>query len=135
MQRFITTIRLGLATLLVGVSLGLAATAPAFAQVPSTVASIDSSKQEVCQGAGIGASCAGGGGVNRIVKTAITLLSIVVGIAAVVMVIISGLKYITSGGDTQKVAGAKSALIYAIVGLAIVALAQVIVHFVLGKTS
>lgn len=135
MQRFITTIRLGLATLLAGVSLGLAATAPAFAQVPPTVASIDSSKQEVCQGAGIGASCAGGDGVNRIVSTAVTLLSIVVGVAAVIMVIISGLKYVTSGGDAQKVAGAKSTLIYAIIGLAIVALAQVIVHFVLGKTS
>jgi hypothetical protein len=51
------------------------------------------------------------------------------------MIILGGLKYITSGGDAQKVASAKSALIYAIVGLVIVALAQAIVRFVLGKAT
>jgi hypothetical protein len=51
------------------------------------------------------------------------------------MVIISGFKYVTSGGDPQKVSGAKSTLIYAIVGLIVVALAQILVHFVLQQTN
>jgi hypothetical protein len=45
------------------------------------------------------------------------------------------LRYITSGGDSTKVSGAKNTLIYAIIGLIIVALAQLIVHFVLGQAQ
>jgi hypothetical protein len=50
------------------------------------------------------------------------------------MIIIAGFKYITSGGDTNKVASAKSTLTYAIIGIVVVALAQLIVHFVI-KTA
>ncbi len=68
--------------------------------------------------------------VSRIVN----LLSVIVGIVAVVMIIIGGFKYITSGGDSGSITSAKHTIIYAIVGLIIVALAQVIVRFVLSKT-
>jgi hypothetical protein len=54
---------------------------------------------------------------------------------AVVMIIIGGLKYITSGGDSGNVTGAKNTILYAIIGLVIVALAQFIVRFVLSKTT
>ena len=47
------------------------------------------------------------------------------------MIIVSAFKYITSGGDSNKVASAKSSLIYAIIGLVIVGLAQFIVNFVI----
>ena len=46
------------------------------------------------------------------------------------MIIISGFKYVTAGGDSAKVGSAKNTLIYALVGLVIAALAQFIVHFV-----
>jgi len=62
-------------------------------------------------------------------------LSVIVGVAAVIMIILSGLRYITSGGDASKVGAAKSSLIYALIGLVIVALAQVIVHFVFAKVT
>lgn len=74
-----------------------------------------------------------GASLSTTINTVVNLLVIVVGVAAVIMVIMSGLKYITSAGDAQKVASAKSTLIYAVVGLVIVALAKVIVHFVLAK--
>ncbi len=64
----------------------------------------------------------------------INILSIVGGIIAVVMIIIAGYKFITSGGDSSKVASARSALTYAIIGLIIIALSQVVARFVL-KTS
>jgi hypothetical protein len=51
------------------------------------------------------------------------------------MIILGGFKYITSGGDTGNVTGAKNTILYAIVGLVIVALAQIIVRFVLDKTT
>jgi hypothetical protein len=73
--------------------------------------------------------------VNTIIKTVINIFSLVVGVVSVIMIIIGGLKYITSGGDSGNVSGAKNTILYAIIGLVIVALAQVIVQFVLGKVS
>ena len=93
----------------------------------------------VSQAAGSGAACGSGGSTNvdlsTIAKKVINILSIIVGIVAVIMIIYGGFKYITSGGDTGNVSGAKNTLIFAIVGLIIVALAQFIVHFVLNSAA
>jgi len=94
-------------------------------------------KDDVCSGVTLaGGTCNGDESqFQPIIKTIIQVLSIIAGVAAVIMIIVGGLRYITSGGDSSKVAGAKTAIIYAIVGLVIVALAQFIIAFVLGKTS
>lgn len=73
--------------------------------------------------------------INNILTTVVNLFSLIVGIISVIMIIIGGLKYITSGGEASNISGAKNTIIYAIVGLVIVALAQFIVHFVLGKVT
>lgn len=74
-------------------------------------------------------------GVNKAISLAVDILTVIVGAAAVIALIWSGFKYITSGGDTNKVANAKSTLIYAIVGIAVVGLAQVLVHLVLTNAA
>ena len=51
------------------------------------------------------------------------------------MIIYGGFRYITSGGSSEGVGAAKSTLIYAIIGLIIVALAQLIVQFVLTQSA
>jgi hypothetical protein len=48
---------------------------------------------------------------------------------------IAGFKYIASAGDQNKVASAKGTLIYALVGLAVAALTQFLIHFVLANTN
>jgi hypothetical protein len=73
--------------------------------------------------------------VQSIIKTGIDLFSLVVGIIAVIMIIIGGVKYITSGGDAGNVTGAKNTILYAIIGLIVVALAQTIVYFVLNEAT
>lgn len=73
--------------------------------------------------------------VNRIITSVINIFSLVVGVVSVIMIIVGGLKYITSGGDSGNVSGAKNTILYAIVGLVVVALAQVIVRFVLAKVT
>lgn len=73
--------------------------------------------------------------VNNIVKLVINLFSLIVGVISVIMIIIGGLKYITSGGDSGNVTGAKNTILYAVIGLVVVALAQFIVRFVLAKVS
>lgn len=73
--------------------------------------------------------------INNILAVVINILSIIVGVAAVIMIIIGGFNYVTSSGESSNTASAKNTIIYALVGLVIVVLAQVLVHFVLTKTT
>ena len=54
------------------------------------------------------------------------------GIIAVIMLIIGGIRYVTSGGDAKKVTDAKNTVLYAIIGLIISFLAFAIVNFVIS---
>jgi hypothetical protein len=71
----------------------------------------------------------------QLIQRAINIISWIVGVAAVIMIIIGGFKYIISGGDSNNVSGAKNTILYAIIGLVIVALAQIIVRFVLTNVT
>ena len=74
-------------------------------------------------------------GITKLAKRIVTTFSIIVGAASVIMIIYGGFRYIISGGESGRVGAAKTSLIYAIVGLVIVALAQLIIHFVLNQTN
>jgi len=76
-----------------------------------------------------------GTNLTKLIKLVINIFSLIVGVVAVVMIIIGGLKYITSGGDSGNISGAKNTILYAIIGLVIVALAQFIVRFVLRQVG
>ena len=56
----------------------------------------------------------------------------IVGIIAVIMLIIGGIKYVVSGGDSKKVTDAKNTVLYAIIGLIVCFLAFAIVNFVIS---
>jgi len=56
----------------------------------------------------------------------------IVGIIAVIMLIIGGIKYVISGGDSKKVTDAKNTILYAIIGLIIAFLSYAIVNFVIS---
>jgi cytochrome bd-type quinol oxidase subunit 2 len=73
--------------------------------------------------------------IQTIVTTIVNIFSIVVGIVAVIMIVVGGFKYITSGGDSGNITSAKNTIVYAVIGLVIVALAQFIVQFVLNKVN
>lgn len=98
-------------------------------------------KSEACKGANLDTdkgtcnSKEAAESVQKTITNIVNLLSLIVGIVAVIMIILNGFKYITSGGDSNAVGSAKNGIIYAIVGLIVVALAQVIVRFVLSKAS
>lgn len=69
----------------------------------------------------------------HIIKVAITIVSIIIGVAAVIMIILAGLAMVTSNGDPQAIAKARTSIIYALIGLIVAALAETIVAFVLNK--
>lgn len=96
----------------------------------------------LCEGAslevtidGQGKECTEGDGtdINDIITLVINIFSILVGLVAVIMIIVGGFKYITSQGDSGKVTSAKNTILFAIIGLVVVALAQIIVNFVLNR--
>lgn len=72
-------------------------------------------------------------GPNGILTKATRLVAIVVGIAAVIMIIIGGIQYVVSSGDPTNVTNAKNTVFYAIIGLVVALLAQGIIAFVLNK--
>jgi hypothetical protein len=73
--------------------------------------------------------------VASLLQKAVNIFSAVVGVIAVIFIIYGGLKYITSAGDPGNVTAAKNTIIYAIIGLVVVALAQFIVHFVINQAN
>lgn len=57
----------------------------------------------------------------------------VMGALAFLMVVIGGFRYTLAGGNAESAAGARRMVIYAVIGLVVIALAASIVNFVLGK--
>jgi hypothetical protein len=72
------------------------------------------------------------GSVNGTIKAVINVLSVITGAAAVIMIIIGGFRYVTSGGNPETTKGARNTIIYAVIGIVVVAVSQLIVHFVLN---
>lgn len=68
--------------------------------------------------------------VGGIVSTAITWILIIAAIMFFFMLLIGGISWLTSGGDEQKVAGAKGQITNALIGLAIVLAGWAIVTLV-----
>lgn len=73
--------------------------------------------------------------INNTTSFIINIFSAIVALIAVIMIIVGGVKYVTSGGSSEKTTSAKDTILFAVVGLIVVALAQIIVKFVLHKAS
>lgn len=130
-----------LKALILSASLLFALSAPV---LTPAMASAQTIQQGVCSGAELdvsgstGCSTAkstGNSTFQRYLNDIVNILSVIVGVVAVIMIIVGGFRYITSGGSSEKVTAAKNTILYGIIGLIIVALAQVIVRFILGKVT
>jgi len=73
--------------------------------------------------------------ISSTLENVINIASLIAGALAVIMLIIGGIRYASSSGNEQAIAGAKRTIIYALIGLVIVAMAQVVVHFVLHNLT
>lgn len=72
-------------------------------------------------------------GKDGLIFKAILILSYIVGFAAVVMIIIGGLKFITASGNSENIASARNTIIYALVGLAVFAISQTVVRLIISS--
>lgn len=129
-----------LTTLITGIALlvGLAG------MVPVVAAHAASNSQSVCEGSGgtwkankdapSGGECTSAD--NRTVLGTIQQLTdvliFIVGAIAVLMIIIGGLRYITSSGDQAGLKSAKDTILYSVIGIIVAFMAYAIVHFIFG---
>jgi beta-lactamase regulating signal transducer with metallopeptidase domain len=72
-------------------------------------------------------------GKDGIMDKVINLISIVGGIVAVFAIVVAGLQFAISGGDPARVGNAKNTIIYVAIGLAVIAVAQIIEFFVINN--
>lgn len=69
------------------------------------------------------------------VQNILSTVFVWMGIISVIVIIIGGIKYMTSQGDPGKVKSAKDTILYAIIGLVVSVLAYAIVNFILRAVS
>jgi hypothetical protein len=67
--------------------------------------------------------------VQQIIQIVLASLAAI----AVLIIVLAGLKFVTSQGDPQGVAKARQAIIFALIGLAVAVSAEAIVTFALGQ--
>lgn len=67
--------------------------------------------------------------VSSVIGTFFAILAAI----AVIVIIIQGIKFAVSNGDSQKAADARKGIIYAVVGLAVALTAEAVVQFVIKK--
>ncbi len=124
--------RLKSAIIAIGLALALVLALPALASAVNPY-------EEVCAGKGSGSVVCGAptndpiAGTNGVISRIVNILSVVVGVVSVIFIIMGGIKYITSNGDSSAVSTAKSTIIYALIGLLVAFMAQPLIRFVLTR--
>ena len=122
----VTKVFIGLAVaLVIGVST-LAVTQSAHAIV------VDPCKNTVNTGSAL---CNDKATPEDVIKTVINILLFLIGAVAVVVIIIAGLRYTTSGGNANGVSAAKNMLLYAVVGLIVAIFAFAIVNWIVFRAT
>ena len=87
---------------------------------------------EAARASGMPADLIGADGVfTKITNT----ILYAVGIISVIMLILGGIRYVVSGGDSKKVTDAKNTIMYAIIGLIVAILSYAIVNFVISAVG
>lgn len=71
--------------------------------------------------------------VDNLLRNITDIVAVVAGAAAVIILLVGAIKYVTSGGDSNAVSNAKSTIINALIGLAVIVLARAIITYVVRR--
>lgn len=71
-------------------------------------------------------------GANGLILKITNIVAVIAGVAAVVIIILAGLRFIQSGGSSEDIAGARRSIIYASVGLVVIVLARALIGLILS---
>ena len=72
-------------------------------------------------------------GQDGILTTAANIIAIAAAVIAVIVIIVAGLTMVLSSGDSSRIRSSRDAIIYAAIGLTIIAMARAIIAFVVGR--
>lgn len=72
---------------------------------------------------------------GTVIRDITNVLLFIIGAVAVIMIILGGIRYTTSNGDSNQVTAAKNTILYGVIGVIIALLAYAIVSFVIGSFS
>jgi hypothetical protein len=75
----------------------------------------------------------GCGSDTPIFKTITNVLLFIIGAISVIMLILGGIRYTVSQGDSSAITSAKNTILYAIIGIVVAILAFAAVNFVIGS--
>jgi hypothetical protein len=126
MKRFI---RLFSTALLIAASVAL---------VPATVSAAHDPFQNLeCTRGGQGAGSAvcgvsAGNPVNDVLHKITNIVAVLAGAAAIIVIVAAGIRFITAGGNPEEVAKARRTIIFAAVGLIIIAVARFIINLIIS---
>jgi hypothetical protein len=70
--------------------------------------------------------------IGPMIQTVINILLYILGMTAVVMIVIGGIRYTTSNGDSSAIKSAKDTILYSVIGLIVAILSYTIVNFVIS---
>lgn len=123
---------------IVRISMLLAVFAALFVSAAPAYAAYDPFSRVNCGKAGDSTVCNRTGqdpvtGPNGVIRKVTQVIATIAGAAAVIIIVLSGIRYITSGGDAEGVSRAKKTIIFAAVGLIVIVMAQALINFVLNR--
>ena len=72
-------------------------------------------------------------GKDGVIHKAVIIISTISGAVAVIMIIVGGFMYVLSNGDSGKIKSARDTIVYASVGLVVIAMSQTILIFVIDR--
>lgn len=100
--------------------------------VVATPVGAQTAKEQICKGINNdrGCSTTGNNDLGGFIRRVINVILYVVGAIAVLMIVIGGLRYVISGGDSSQTKAAKDTILYAVIGLVVAVMAYAIVNFV-----
>lgn len=90
--------------------------------------------EEACNANGASALCNDdeGADISTVIRVIVNVLLFIVGLVSVIMIIIGGIRYTTSGGNAASVTAAKNTILYAIIGLIVAFVAFAVVDWVIN---
>ncbi|MES2876057.1 MAG: pilin [Patescibacteria group bacterium] len=112
------------------VAIGLASPAPAAMAIDCGTGGTDAGKPACKVQQGVTKAGGAGQDLQPQIQNAINVLLFIIGVVAVIMIILGGLRYILSNGDSAQITSAKNTILYAVIGLVVALLAYAIVNFV-----
>lgn len=105
------------------------------ATVPAYAATCTSARDCVQSGVNNAGGTSSKTDVGTLIKTIVNVLLFILGALAVIMIVIGGIKYTVSNGDSSAVTSAKNTIFYAVIGLVVALMAYAIVNFVVKNVG